>query len=43
MDRGMGLFAGLNVLPKTAWFNSYSSAITREMNTDFHGKESTLN
>jgi transposase len=23
MDRGMGLFAGLNVLPKTAWFSSY--------------------
>ncbi len=24
MDRGMGLFAGLNVLPKAAWFSSYS-------------------
>ena len=24
MDRGMGLFAGLNMLPKTAWFTSYS-------------------
>lgn len=35
MDRGMGLFAGLNVLPKTAWYNSYSSTITKEMNTDF--------
>ncbi len=35
MDRGMGLFAGLNVLPKTAWFSSYSSAIKREMNIDF--------
>jgi transposase len=35
MDRGMGLFAGLNVLPKTAWFNSYSSGITREMNISF--------
>jgi len=32
MDRGMGLFAGLNILPKTAWFNSYSSGITRDMN-----------
>jgi transposase len=32
MDRGGGLFAGLNVLPKTAWFSSYSSATTREMN-----------
>jgi len=35
MDRGMGLFAGLNVLPKTAWFSSYSSAITRDMNMSF--------
>jgi hypothetical protein len=35
MDRGMGLFAGLNVLPKTAWFSSYSSSITRDMNTAF--------
>lgn len=35
MDRGLGLFAGLNVLPKTAWFSSYSSRITREMNLSF--------
>jgi transposase len=35
MDRGMGLFAGLNVLPKTAWFSSYSSGITRDMNLSF--------
>jgi hypothetical protein len=35
MDRGMGLFAGLNVLPKTAWFSSYSSCITRDMNLSF--------
>jgi hypothetical protein len=35
MDRGMGLFAGLNVLPKTAWFSSYSSAVTRDMNISF--------
>ena len=35
MDRGMGLFAGLNVLPKTAWFSSYSSCITRDINIDF--------
>ena len=35
MDRGMGLFAGLNVLPKTAWFSSYSSSVTREMNLSF--------
>jgi len=35
MDRGTGLFAGLNVLPKAAWFTSYSSRITREMNLAF--------
>jgi transposase len=35
MDRGMGLFAGLNVLPKTAWFSSYSSAVSQEMNVAF--------
>jgi hypothetical protein len=35
MDRGMGLFAGLNVLPKTAWYNSYSSGVTRDMNISF--------
>ena len=35
MDRGMGLFAGLNVLPKAAWFSSYSSRVTREMNISF--------
>ena len=35
MDRGTGLFAGLNVLPKTAWFSSYSHRVTSEMNKDF--------
>ena len=35
MDRGMGLFAGLNVLPKAAWFSSYSSSVTRDMNVAF--------
>jgi hypothetical protein len=35
MDRGSGLFAGLNVLPKAAWFTSYSNRITREMNLEF--------
>lgn len=35
MDRGMGLFAGLNVLPKAAWFSSYSSSVTRDMNLSF--------
>lgn len=35
MDRGLGLFAGLNVLPKAAWFTSYSHRVTRHMNLDF--------
>jgi hypothetical protein len=35
MDRGMGLFAGLNVLPKTAWFTSYSDRVTPAMNRLF--------
>lgn len=35
MDRGLGLFAGLNVLPKTAWFSAYSYRVNRSMNRDF--------
>jgi transposase len=35
MDRGMGLFAGLNVLPKAAWYSSYSSSVTRDTNVAF--------
>ena len=35
MDRGSGFFAGLNVLPKNAWFSSYSHRVTREMNVSF--------
>jgi hypothetical protein len=35
MDRGLGLFAGLNVLPKASWFSSYSHRVTREMNMSF--------
>jgi len=35
MDRGMGLFAGLNVLPKAAWYTSYSDRVTSEMNRGF--------
>ena len=35
MDRGLGLFAGLNVLPKAAWFSSYSHRVTRKMNLSF--------
>ena len=32
MDRGEGVFAGLNVLPKAAWFTSYSHRVTSDMN-----------
>lgn len=35
MDRGLGLFAGLNVLPKSAWLSSYSSRVTKETNMEF--------
>ncbi len=35
MDRGSGLFAGLNVLPKNAWFSSYSHRVTKDMNLSF--------
>lgn len=35
MDRGLGLFAGLNVLPKSAWLSSYSSRVTKDMNMEF--------
>lgn len=35
MDRGLGLFAGLNVLPKSAWLSSYSSRVTKDMNIRF--------
>ena len=35
MDRGLGLFAGLNVLPKAAWYSSYSHRVTRNTNLNF--------
>ena len=35
MDRGLGMFAGLNTLPKGSWFSSYSSAISRNDNILF--------
>lgn len=35
MDRGLGFFAGLNVLPKATWFTSYSHRTTRKMNLHF--------
>jgi len=35
MDRGLGLFAGLNVLPKASWYTSYSHRVTSDMNLEF--------
>ena len=35
MDRGLGMFAGLNVLPKTTWFSSYSDGVVRADNVAF--------
>jgi len=35
MDRSLGLFAGLNVLPKDATLSSYSYRVEREMNRRF--------
>jgi len=35
LDRGLGLFGGLNVLPKTATLSSYSYKINRDMNKEF--------
>lgn len=35
LDRGLGLFAGLNVLPKSASLSSYSYRVTRESNKKF--------
>lgn len=32
MDRGTGLFGGMNVLPKAAWYTSYSHRVTSNMN-----------
>ena len=42
MDRGLGLFAGLNVLPKAAWYTSYSHRVTRDMNLSFLKQLHTL-
>jgi hypothetical protein len=42
MDRGLGVFAGLNVLPKAAWFTSYSHRVTREMNLKLLKKVHTV-
>lgn len=38
LDRGLGFFAGLNVIPKNASMSSYSYRITRPMNEKFLAK-----
>lgn len=35
MERGLGLFAGLNVLPKAAWYTSYSHRVISDTNLKF--------
>jgi len=35
MDKGMGMFAGLNVLPKAAWYSSYSHRVMSKTNLSF--------
>jgi hypothetical protein len=35
MDRGLGMFAGLNVLPKATWYSAYSDAVLRKDNVEF--------
>ena len=35
MDRGLGMFAGLNVLPKSTWFSTYANATMRGDNVAF--------
>jgi hypothetical protein len=35
MDRGLGMFAGLNVLPKATWYSAYSDAVGRGDNVAF--------
>ena len=42
MDRGLGLFAGLNVLPKTATLSAYSDRTTRSMHQSLLGSLAAL-
>jgi hypothetical protein len=35
MDRGLGVFAGLNVLPKATWYSAYAAAVERKDNAVF--------
>lgn len=42
MDRGLGLFAGLTVLPKSAWFSSYAHRVSRVMNHQFLRQMTTI-
>lgn len=42
LDRGLGFFAGLNVLPKNASMSSYSYRVTRTMNEKFLAKLASI-
>ena len=42
MDRGLGLFAGLTVLPKSSWFSSYAHRVSRQMNHRFLQQMTTI-
>ncbi len=42
MDRGLGLFAGLNVLPKTATLSAYSDRATHSMHQSLLGSLATI-
>ncbi len=42
MERGLGLFAGLTVLPKSAWFSSYAHRVSRQMNHQFLQQMTTI-
>ena len=35
IDRGLGMFASMNILPKTNWYSAYSSAVERKDNIAF--------
>ncbi len=42
MDRGLGLFAGLTVLPKSSCFSSYAHRVSRQMNRRFLQQMTTI-
>ena len=42
MDRGLGLFAGLTVLPKSSCFSSYAHRVSCQMNHRFLQQMTTI-